>query len=167
MKKKWVVFALAVSAVWAMAALGCSGGKAPPSKLSDEEAYQRFVGTWANTKYPGTLEFTQVTVIRPDYVGEDWSFLKSTVPAGEWTIKVKKTWVDEKGNIYIQYYSTRTKPEYKQHSFAALMRVDKKGRVWENCIKPFGFGKAPSFEDAVYPEEMNPNLKWYWIYYRK
>ncbi len=167
MKKKWMVFALIVSTVWVLAALGCSGGKAPLSKLSDEEAYQRFVGTWVNTKYPGTLEFTQVTVIRPDYVGEDWLFPKSTVPVGEWTIKVKKTWVDEKGSVYIQSYNTRTKPEDEQHSSAALMRVDKKGKVWECCIKPFGFGKAPSFEEALYPEEIDPNLQWYWIYYRK
>ena len=38
-------------------------------KISDEQAYQRFVGTWVNTDYPGTLERSQVTVIRPDYFG--------------------------------------------------------------------------------------------------
>jgi hypothetical protein len=166
-KKRWLRFALTAFVVCVLVAMGCSGGKKPLAKLSDEEAYQRFVGKWVNTDYPGTLEFTQVTVIRPDFVGEDWSFPKSTNPIGEWTIKIKKTWVDEKGNTYLQSYNTRTKPEDKQHSAAALMRVDKKGKVWECCVKPFGFGKAPSFEDAVYPEKIDPNLQWYYIYYRK
>ena len=143
---------------------GCGGGKKP---LTDEEAYQRFVGTWVNTDYPGTLEFTQVTVIRPDYVGEDWAFPKSTVAMGEWTIRIRKTWVDEKGNIYIQSYNTRTKPEEMKHSIAALMRVDKKGKVWECVVKPFSQMRAPSFEEAVYPEKIDPSLRYYWIYYRK
>ena len=80
---------------------GCKPKQAAPS---DEEAYKRFVGTWVNTDYPGTLPQSQITVIRPDYVGEDWLFPDSTGPAGSWTIKVKKTWVDEKGDTYCQFF---------------------------------------------------------------
>jgi hypothetical protein len=54
-----------------------------------------------------------------------------------------------------------------RHSVAALMRVDKKGKVWEYCIKPFGFGKALTEDTAVYPQEIDPNLQYYWVYYRK
>lgn len=134
--------------------------------LSDEEAYKRFVGTWVNTEYPGTLLQTQVTVIRPDYVGEDWLFPTSAAPDGTWTIKVKKTWVDEKGNTYCQMYNTRTHPEYMRHEVAALMRVDKKGEVWELCAKGVGVGNLAE-DTAVYPEEIDPNLRSYYIYYRK
>jgi len=147
-----------------LAILGCAR---VPKALSDEEAYQRMVGTWVNTEYPGTLEFSQVTVIRPDYVGEDWLTPKSTSAAGQWTMKIKKTWVDEKGYTYSQSYNTRTAPEDMRHSVAFLMRVDRKGKVWECCVKPFGFGKPPSFEEAVYPEKIDPSLQWYYIYYRK
>jgi hypothetical protein len=124
------------------------------------------VGRWVNTDYPGDLESTQVTVIRPDHVGEDWAFANSTYPIGEWTIRIRKTWVDEKGYTYVQSYNTRTKPG-PQHSSAFLMRVDKKGKVWECCIKPFGFGRTPSFEEAVYPEKIDPSMRLYWIYYRE
>jgi len=148
-------------------AIGCSGAKAPEAGLSDEEAYQRFVGRWVNKDYPGTLDFTQVTVIRPDHVGEDWQFLKSTYALGEWKIRIRKTWVDEKGYTYVQSYNTRTKPADMQHSSAFLMRVDKKGKVWECCVKPFAQPRTPTFEEAVYPEKIDPSLQWYWIYHRE
>jgi hypothetical protein len=113
-----------------------------------------------NTLYPGTLEQSQVTVIRPDYVGEDWRFLGSTAPVGRWTIKVKKTWVDAKGNTYCQSFNTRTEPENLRHSVAALMRVDKKGNTWEFCAWPAGPGD-------FYPEEIDSGLPSYYVYYRK
>ncbi len=128
--------------------------------LSDEEAYKRFVGTWVNTMYHGTLAQSQVTVIRPDYVGEDWLFPSSAAPAGRWTIKVKKTWVDEKGNTYCQSVNTRTEPADQQHSVAALMRVDKEGNTWEFCCSLAGLGD-------VYPEEIDTSLPSYYVYYRK
>ena len=127
--------------------------------LSDEEAYKRFVGTWVNTEYPGTLQQSQVTVIRPDYVGEDWLFPTSTAPAGRWTIKVKKTWVDAAGNTYCQSDTTRTEPETELHSAAALMRVDKEGDTWEFFTRGAGRG-------GVYPEEIDTGSPSYYVYYR-
>ena len=47
------------------------------------------------------------------------------------------------------------------------MRVDKKGKVWECVVKPFAQMRAPSFEEAVYPEKIDPSLQRHWIYYRK
>ncbi|OHD68006.1 MAG: hypothetical protein A2177_07850 [Spirochaetes bacterium RBG_13_68_11] len=132
--------------------------------LSDEEAYKRFVGTWVNTEYPGTPERTKVTVIRPDYVGEDWPFPTSTVLDGQWTIKIKKTWVDEKGNTYCQFFGRYV--EDPTHRFAALMRVDQKGEVWEDCSKAVGVGDNAE-DRAVYPEKIDSSLSSYWIYYRK
>lgn len=138
---------------------------APKQKvLSDEEAYKRFVGTWVNTEYPGTPERTQVTVIRPDYIGEDWPFPTSAVPDGKWTIKVKKTWGDEKGNTYCQFFLKNE--EDSTHRTAALMRVDKKGEVWEFCKKSYGFGNLTE-ETAIYPEEIDTGLQSYLVYYRK
>ena len=163
MKRYGSWLALVALVVSAMVLAGC----APKQKaLSDAEAYKRFIGTWVNTDYRGTVEQSQVTVIRPDYVLEDWQFPDSTGPAGRVTIRVKKTWVDEKGNTYCQTYNTRTHPESMRHSVAALMRVDKKGEAWEICIKPSGFGILTE-DTAVYPEKIDSNLQYYYIYYRK
>jgi len=134
-------------------------------KLSDEEAYKRFVGTWVNTEYPGTLELSQVTVIRPDYVGEDWLFPDSKEPAGQWTIKVRRTWVDEQGYTYCQSWNTRTQPESMRHSVAFLMRVDKERKVWEGCVRPSSLIEPPT-EDAAYPEQIE-KTGYYFIYYRE
>ena len=156
--------ALAVLAVCSLVLAACAPRQ---QALSDEAAYQRFVGTWVNTEYPGTLMKSQVTVIRPDHVGEDWRRPDSTRAEGQWAIKVKKTWVDEKGNTYCQFYLTRTLPASMRYSVGALMRVDKKGRVWEMCDKPTGFGRIPTEDEAAYPERIDPNLQYYYIYHRK
>jgi hypothetical protein len=42
------------------------------------------------------------------------------------------------------------------------MRVDKGGKVWEICS-----GGTVTEETAVYPDKIDPNLRNYWIYYRK
>jgi hypothetical protein len=90
--------------------VGCTlvltGCKPKQGALSDEEAYKRFVGTWVNTDYPGTLYQSQITVIRPDHVGEDWLFPDSTGPASQWTIKVRNQ--VEKGDTYCQFFSKNT-----------------------------------------------------------
>jgi hypothetical protein len=160
--RSWL--ALAVLAVCALVLAGCAPGR---RSLSDAEAYQRFVGTWVNMEYPGTLMKSQVTVIRPDYVGEDWRRPDSTRAEGQWAIKVRKTWVDEKGNTYCQFYLTRTLPASMHYSVGALMRVDKRRGVWEMCDKPTGFGRIPAEDEAAYPERIDPNLQYYYIYYRK
>jgi len=46
-------------------------------KLSDEEAYRRFVGTWVNEVYPGDMFQPEMRVIRADRVGEDRLFASS------------------------------------------------------------------------------------------
>jgi hypothetical protein len=146
----WVVLV-----VCSLVLAGCSGGR---KILTDEEAYKRFVGTWVNTAYPGTLARSQVTVIRPDYVGEDWLFPNSTSPDGQWEIKVKKTWVDEKGNTYCQCFLRYIKGSTSH--LTALMRVDKEGKVWEITT-------IHTSENDFYPEVIDPQLQNYWVYYRK
>ena len=152
---QWVAAPILLAlAVCSLMLSGCA-----QEKLSDEEAYKRFVGTWVNTEYPGTLGRSQVTVIRPDYLGEDWLFPDSTGPEGQWTIKVKKIWVDKKSNIYCQYAWKYIKGAY---SFGTgLMRVDKDGKVWEATL-------VRARETDFYPEVIDPQLHdLYYIYYRK
>ena len=157
MRKYGLWLVLVGLVVCAMVLAGCG----PKQKaLSDEEAYKRFVGTWVNTDYPGTPYQSHVTVIRPDHVGEDWLFEDSTSPAGQWTIKVKKTWVDGKGDTYCQFFSKNI--AFPTKIAAALMRVDKAGKVWE-CRSE----RAVSEDTAVYPEKIDSNDPFYWIYYRK
>ena len=40
-----------------------AGCKPKQAALSDEEAYKRFVGTWVNTDYPGTLAQSQMQAV--------------------------------------------------------------------------------------------------------
>lgn len=156
-KKKWVLFASTVFVVCALVVLGGMGGKQP---LSEEEAYQRFVGTFVNTEYPGTLSHSQVKVIRPDFVGEDWLLPDSTKPDGQWTIKVKKTWVDREGSTYVRFFRHYLTGDYCNS--LALMRVDKAGKVWE-CFSAEGNEE----ETARYPENLIKGAPEYYIYYRK
>jgi len=157
----WVAAPILLAlAVCSLMLSGCA-----QKKLSDEEAYKRFVGRWVNTEYPGTLDLSQVTVIRPDYVGEDWLFPDSQQPAGQWMIKVRKTWVDKQGYTYCQSWNTRTQPESMQHSVAFLMRVDKERKVWECSVLPSSRREPPT-EDAAYPDRIE-KIGYYYIYYRK
>ena len=151
----WLVIVGVVCCVLVLA--GC---KPKQAALSDEEAYKLFVGTWVNTDYPGTLERSQITVIRPDHVGEDWLFPDSKSPAGSWTIKVKKTWVDGKGDTYCQFFYKNV--EFPTQIAGALMRVDKAGTIWEGCSQ-----RAVTEESAVYPDKIDRNTMFYWIYNRK
>jgi hypothetical protein len=145
----------------ALAACALAGCGSRQQALSDEDAYQRFVGTWVNTDYPGTLRQSQITVIRPDYVGEDWLFPASTSPEGQWTIAVEKTWVDKRGNTYCQFFVEQTKGLV--FTGEALMRVDKKKKVLEiNSRQSDRSGAA-----TRRLEEIDPTLRNYWIYYRK
>ena len=160
MKKKWLICGLSAGVACALALASCAR---EPKTLSEEEAYQRFVGTWVNTEYPGTLERSQVTVIRPDYVGEDRLLPASASADGEWNIKVKKTWVDEKGNTYCQFDLNYTKGS--DFAGMALMRVDKERKVWE--INSREACQQVSAEDLVYLERIDPLMRNYWIYYRK
>jgi beta-lactamase regulating signal transducer with metallopeptidase domain len=164
MKKGLFVFALAAFALCVLVLLSGSAGRKP---LSNEEAYKRFVGRWVNTDYPGTRERAQVTVIRPDYVGEDWLFPDSTSPAGAWDIKVKKTWTDEEGYTYCQYFFQYTKGAF--FFGVGLMRVDEDLKVWEVNV-------MSNRETGPYPEKIDPTanslipgVSWayYYIYYRE
>jgi hypothetical protein len=157
----WISVSLPLT--FAVSGLMLSGCAA--KKLSDEEAYQRFVGRWVNTEYPGTLELSQVTVIRPDYVGEDWLLPDSKEPAGQWTIRVHKTWVDKQGYTYCQSWATRTQPESMRGSVAFLMRVNKERKIWESCFSS-GNSMEPPTEDAAYPERID-KTGFYFIYYRQ
>lgn len=162
-KKRWLVFALSAFAVCALVVVG---GCVRSRRVSDEEAYQRFVGTYVNTSYPGTLSHSQVSVIRPDYVGEDWLFPDSAKPDGQWKIKVKRTWVDRAGNTYCQFYSSYFAGSYAdlKRTSRALMRVDKAGKVWE-CISVCGSdGEAGKYPE---PENIIKGAPEYYIYYRK
>jgi hypothetical protein len=156
--KKYGLWLVLVGAVCcALVLAGCS----PKQKgLSDEEAYKHFVGTWVNTDYPGTTAQSQITVIRPDHVGEDWLLPNSTGPTASWTIKVKKTWLDEKGDIYCQFFYKNV--DFPTQQYGVLMRVDAAGTTWECCSQ-----RAVTEETAVYPDEIDPSIAFYWIYYRK
>jgi bla regulator protein BlaR1 len=156
-RRGWPILALAALVIGILALLGGAGARGAPST---EEAYQRFVGNWVNAENPGTLRQSQVTVIRPDYVGEDWLFPDSTSPEGQWSIKVKKTWVDEKGNTYCQFYLRYTKG--MKFGGAGLMRVDRKGQALEINSR-----KASEEDTSRYLENINPELQAYWIYYRR
>jgi hypothetical protein len=151
---------MALAAV-AACALVLVGGAPKLQALSDEEAYQCFVGTWVNTKYAGTSDNAQVTVVKPDYVGEDWPTPDSTSPTAQWKFIVKKTWADEKGNTYCQYIAPSTNnPGWLN---AWLMKVDKARKVIE-----FQWGSAQTSESAlVFPETIDPKGPMYFILYRK
>jgi hypothetical protein len=156
--RKYGLWLVLVGVAWC--ALVLAGCRQQQGALSDEEAYKRFVGTWVNTDYPGTLYQSQIMVIRPDHVGEDWLFEGSTGPAGQWTIKVKKTWVDGKGDTYCQFFSKNI--DFPTKISAVLMRVDKAGTIWECCSQ-----RAVTEETAVYPDKIDRNTMFYWIYNRR
>jgi hypothetical protein len=150
--------ALAATAACALALSGC----APKKALTDEEAYQRFVGTWLNTEYAGTPEQVQVQVNKPDYAMEEWLTPEATGPVNQWKAIVKKTWVDEKGKIYCQYIAASS--DHPGWLNAWLMRVDKARKVLEFQYGGYGLSEAA----LKIPDSIDPNKSQeYWIYYRK
>jgi hypothetical protein len=154
--RSWL--ALAVLAVSALVLSGC----APKKALTDEEAYQRFVGTWVNTEYPGSPEQVQVQVNKPDYEMEEWLKPDAPGPVNQWKAIVKKTWVDEKGNTYCQYIAPSAgNPGWLN---AWLMRVNKAKKVLEFQYGGYGLSEAA----LKLPDSIDPNKSQeYWIYYRK
>jgi len=159
MNRERTFLAVAAAVACGLALLGC----APKQQtLSDQEAYQRFVGTWVNTDYAGTPEQVQVQVNKPDYAMEEWLTPDSAGPSNQWKAVVKKTWVDEKGKTYCQYIAAST--NYPGWLNAWLMRVDKARKVLE-----FQYGGATTSEGTLaFPETIDPNNRqMYWVYYRK
>jgi hypothetical protein len=147
----------AILLTFALALMGCPRS---PRALSDEEAYQRFVGIWVNNNYPGTLHQSQLTVIRPDFVGEDRLFPDSSTAEGEWRIKVEKTWVDPKGNTLCRFQIRY----YKGSNFVgtALMQVDRRGKVLQINSR-----EACEHSTVDFLERIDPLMNNYWVYYRK
>jgi beta-lactamase regulating signal transducer with metallopeptidase domain len=146
-----LVLAIAALAVLVLALQGVLSAR---GSLSYEEAYQRFVGTWATFVPPGTQR-SRVTVIRPDYIAEDRHSAFSTVLDGLWSIEVRKTWIDDRGNTYCQFLGSYVEGSTRQ--FAGLMRVDEKGKVRELITG----------DTTAYPERIDPNHPSYCVYYRK
>jgi len=156
MKKRWLVFA---SCAFVACALVVVGGCVRGRRLSNEEAYQRFAGTFVNTTYPGTIKQPQVTVTRPNHVMETWPFPDSEKPERQWEVRVKKTWVDPEGNTYCQFYGSDM--GFCGYNLA-LIRLDKEGKVWEYFASP---GKEE--ETERYPTSIIRGAPEYRIYYRK
>jgi hypothetical protein len=139
---------------------GFAGCARTPKVLTNEEAYKRFVGTWVNTEYPGTAERPQVFIIRPDYVAEEKPRPDSTNISGKSTMTLKKSWTDEKGYTYCQWFwdYVDAPPDW---AGVALTRVDKAGKVLEQLALP---GRPE--DTADYPEEIIPGANAYFIFYR-
>jgi hypothetical protein len=155
----WVAASILLAfAVCGLLLSGCSRGQ---QSLSDEEAYQRFLGTWENTEIQISQPFGKA-VLQPDYVMKLW-VRKDSPSAYAATVTVKKTWVDAEGGTCCQYFFTffeRTKGQG-----LGLMRLDKARKVLELNQK---YGK----EDDVHPdriERKSPGENWtlYMIFYRK
>ena len=140
-------------------------------KLSEEQAFLRFVGTWVNEVYPGDMFQPEVRVIRADQVGEDRLFASSTDACAVWAIKVLKTWTDPKGSTCCQFSWKMTEgflPDYSRSSVrktgSGVMRVDKAGKIWEATLLWGG-------SEGACPKEIDTEARTYayryFIYYRK
>lgn len=152
----WVRVALAVCV---LAAAACAP---KPRQLSGEELYQRFIGTWVNTEYPGTTDWPQVMVVLPDHVEERWAFPDSGRPVCRSTNRIKATWVDEQGRACCQMYRTFEYPVPACGNGAAvLMRLDRAGRVCEINSRT-----GSESDTSLYLRQIEPELQGYWVYYR-
>jgi beta-lactamase regulating signal transducer with metallopeptidase domain len=154
------VFAAAAAVVCLMVLAGAAGFRPPPW---NEALFQRFVGRWANQRGGGTYTAPDLTVIRPDHIGEDW-LLPGSVAAdmcSRWTIEVKGLWTDAEGNTWCRFLSTPLQGAYPV-TMANLMRVDPRGEICEMNCTPVGAGRT-----ARYPEAIDPLWTKYWVYTRE
>jgi hypothetical protein len=149
---------MVLAGVMAWALVGCTRA---PQALSDEQAFQRFVGTWENPEAQGEQTYSKLTV-QPDRMVEAW--VRPDSPrAREFSAKLKKTWVDAEGATFCQFFFAYI--DGTKYQGQGLMRVDKARKVLELNKK---FGK----EEDPYPsqiERQNPGPNWalYMILYRK
>ena len=149
-----------VMAVLMVCVLILAGGARARQAPWDELLFQKFVGRWMNEQYSGAYPQPQVTVIRPDYIGEEYSYTDSTRLSAQWTIQVRAVWVDELGRTCCQFFSQPIVGI--PLNTVTLMRVDREGKVCEmNCAI------VADRASAQYPEQIDPLLTKYWIYHRE
>jgi beta-lactamase regulating signal transducer with metallopeptidase domain len=156
-QKGGLIFSMAALVV---CVLILAGGVRIRQEPWDEQLFQRFVGRWVNEQYSGAYPQPQVTVIRPDYIGEEYSYRDSMRLSAQWTIQVRALWVDELGRTCCQFFSQPI--EGIPLNTVTLMRIDREGKVCEmNCAI------VADKDSARYPEQIDPLLTKYWIYYRE
>jgi hypothetical protein len=156
-KKGGPVFAMAALLV---CVLILAGGVRIRQAPWDELLFQKFVGRWVNEQYSGAYPQPQVTVIRPDYIGEEYPYTDSMRLSAQWTIQVRALWVDEQGRACCQFFSQPIVGI--PLNTVTLMRIDREGKVCE-----MNSAIVADQESAKYPEQIDPLLTKYWIYHRE
>jgi len=151
------VFAVAVLVICVLVAAGGTGVRQAPW---NEALFQRFVGRWVNEQYSGAFAQPQVTVITPDYLGEEWAYPDSARVAARYTVEVRRLWVDAQGYTYCQFFSRPL--EGMPLNTVTLMRVDSERKVCE-----MNTSIVATEASAVYPDQINPLWTKYWIYFRE
>ena len=156
MKQLKLLMVLALAVAWALA--GCSRA---PQALSDEQAFQRFVGTWENLEAQGEQTYSKL-IVQPDCTVKAW--VRPDSPrTREFSAKLKKTWVDAEGATFCQFFFTYI--DGTKYQGQGLMRVDKARKVLE-LNKKFGKEEDPYSSEI---ERQNPGANWalYMVLYRK
>ena len=133
-----------------------------PKRLSDEEAYQRFVGTWQNREAELEQPFAKV-VVQPDYIVKFWLRVDSPSANKALSAEVKRTWVDEEGGTRCQFFFAFF--EGSKGQGLGLLRLDRARKVLELNMKYAG-------EQDAHPDQIErkmPGENWtlYMVFSRK
>jgi len=134
------------------AALIVSCAKKPYVAKEDEEIY----GTWVNTSYGTTKDFfSQKRIYKPDGTLEEYGGMADIAHlAYKYTIIDK--WTDSEGNIWYKLITEYGDKTYGSRPAYELRKISNSALTLEFV-----------FSMDNYPTEIDPNHRYYFIYYRQ
>jgi len=138
-----------------LAALLILGSCATTMKTTEKMIYEKFCGTWVNTKYDGVSIPPVKLIFNPDGTWTSYWRLHESSSFGRGNYVVEKRWTDSEG--YSWYHVMWTEPLFESLTAYMLFKLDKYNTILEY-----------NYSGSEYPEEVGPKVKYsdYRIYYR-
>lgn len=70
-------------------------------QISSDEAMKYYCGTWLNNAYNESSEYTAIKIMNKDGTFRWYNNETSDLPKWKGTFEIKKSWIDEAGNIWL------------------------------------------------------------------
>ena len=124
-------------------------------KTTEKMMYEKFCGTWVNTKYEGKNNPPVKVIFNPDGTRTTYRNLHVSSSYSRSAYSVEKRWTDSEGNNWYQVITMEplvpTATEYY------LFKLERYNTILEY-----------NYSGSKYPEEVGPKVKYsdYRIYYR-
>ena len=150
MKTKTVV----LFSILCLVALIILGSCATIMKTTEKMMYERFCGTWVNTKYEGKVNPPVKWIFNPDGTLTSYNNLHNSLTYSRSPYTVEKRWTDSEGN---SWYHFKIEWAFSKSIEYMIFKLDKYNSILEFNVA------GTKYPDAVDPKDKRSDYR---IYYR-